>query len=149
MINQRHISVASCCCCFFSFYSPPPFLKNMLQTKRIELGPKDSGNEPYFHQRACYLMLKKKLWKTSASCSKGNKRMYCCYLVITRRGFSGGASGKELSPPNAGGGGLIPGLGRSPGGGHGNPLQYSCWRIPWTEEPGGLQSVGSQRVGHD
>ena len=53
------------------------------------------------------------------------------------------------SPPIAGGGGLIPGLGRSPGGGHGNPLQYSCWRIPWTEEPGGLQSVGSQTVGHD
>ena len=26
-----------------------------------------------------------------------------------------------------------------PGGGLGNPLQYSCWRIPWTEEPGGLQ----------
>ena len=39
---------------------------------------------------------------------------------------------------------LIPGLGRSPGGGHGNPLQDSCWRIPWTEEPGGLQSMGSQ-----
>ena len=32
----------------------------------------------------------------------------------------------------------IPGLGRSLGGGHGNPLQYSCWRIPWTEESGGL-----------
>ena len=43
----------------------------------------------------------------------------------------------------------IPGLGRSPGGGHGNPLQYSCLRIPWTEEPGGLQSIGSHRVGHD
>ena len=28
----------------------------------------------------------------------------------------------------------IPGLERSPGGGHGNPLQYSWWRIPWTEE---------------
>ena len=40
--------------------------------------------------------------------------------------------------------GLIPGLGRSPGGGHGNPLQYSCWEIPWTEEPGGLQSMGLQ-----
>ena len=40
--------------------------------------------------------------------------------------------------------GLIPGWGRSPGEGHGNPLQYS----PWTEEPGGLQSMGSQRVGH-
>ena len=24
-----------------------------------------------------------------------------------------------------------------------------AWRIPWTEEPGGLQSVGSQKVGHD
>ena len=31
--------------------------------------------------------------------------------------------------------GLIPGLGRSPGGGHGNPFQYSCLEIPWTEEP--------------
>ena len=30
-----------------------------------------------------------------------------------------------------------------------NPLQYSCWRIPWTEEPGGLESMGSHRVGHD
>ena len=43
----------------------------------------------------------------------------------------------------------VPGSGRSPGGGPGNPLQYSCWRIPWTEEPDGLQSLGSQRVGHD
>ena len=40
----------------------------------------------------------------------------------------------------------IPGLGRSPGEGNGNPLQYSCWRITWTEEPGGLQSMGSQKV---
>ena len=42
--------------------------------------------------------------------------------------------------------GLNPGSGRSPEGGHGNLLQYSCWRIPWTEEPGRLQSIGSQRV---
>ena len=50
-------------------------------------------------------------------------------------------------PANAGDkrdAGLIPGSGRSPGGGHGNPLQYSCLKIPWTEEPGGLQSMGSQ-----
>ena len=33
---------------------------------------------------------------------------------------------------------LIPGLGRSPRGGNGNPLQYFAWKIPWTEEPGGL-----------
>ena len=44
---------------------------------------------------------------------------------------------------------LIPGLGRLPRGGHSNPLQYSCLKIPWTEKPGGLQSMGSQRVGHD
>jgi len=35
--------------------------------------------------------------------------------------------------------GLIPGSGRSPGVGNGNPLQYSYLKIPWTEEPGGLQ----------
>ena len=45
--------------------------------------------------------------------------------------------------------GLIPGSGRSPGGGHGNPLPYSAWRIPWIEEPGGLQSIGSHRIGYD
>ena len=36
-----------------------------------------------------------------------------------------------------------------PGEGNDNPLQYSCWKIPWTEEPGRLQSMGSQRIGHD
>ena len=42
--------------------------------------------------------------------------------------------------------GLIPGSGRSPGGGHGNHSSVLAWRIPWTEEPGGLQSMGLQRV---
>ena len=58
----------------------------------------------------------------------------------------GGASGK--GPPASAGDtrdmGLIPGSGRSPGEGHGNPLQYS-----YLEEPGRLQSIGSHRVGHD
>ena len=45
--------------------------------------------------------------------------------------------------------GSIPGLERSPGKGNGYPLQYSCWETPWTEEPGGLHSMGSQRVRHD
>ena len=45
--------------------------------------------------------------------------------------------------------GLIPGLGRSPGGGNGNPLQYSCLENPMDGEPGGLQSIGLQRVGHN
>ena len=55
--------------------------------------------------------------------------------------------GKNV-PVNAGDVGLIPGLGRSPGGENSNPLQYSCLENPWTEEPGRLQSIGSQRVGH-
>ena len=45
--------------------------------------------------------------------------------------------------------GSIAGSERSTGEGNGNPLQYSCLKIPWTEELGGLQSMGSQRVGHD
>ena len=40
--------------------------------------------------------------------------------------------------------GLIPGSGRSPGGGHGNPLHYSCLENPMDREDRGLQSIGSQ-----
>ena len=64
------------------------------------------------------------------------------------KGFPGGSDSKEF-PCSAGDLGLIPELGRPPGGGPGNALQYSCLRIPWKEEPGGLQDMGSQRVGHD
>ena len=35
------------------------------------------------------------------------------------------------------------------GEGNGNPLQYSAWRIPGMEQPAGLPSMGSHRVGHD
>ena len=45
-------------------------------------------------------------------------------------------------PANAGDTGSVPGSGRSPGGGHGNPLQYFGLGNPWTEEPEGLQSMG-------
>ena len=44
---------------------------------------------------------------------------------MTLKGFPGGSDGKE-STCNAGDLGLIPGLGRAPGEGNGNPLQYSC-----------------------
>ena len=52
-------------------------------------------------------------------------------------GFPADSLVKNL-PVSAGDSGLIPGSGRSPGEGNGSPLQYSCWRIPWTEEPGGV-----------
>ena len=47
-------------------------------------------------------------------------------------------------PASVGDAGLISGSGRSPGEGNGNPLQFSCWKILWTEKPGGLQSTGLQ-----
>ena len=80
-------------------------------------------------------------------------------MVTSDDGFPGSSDGKE-SACNAGDSGLIPWSGRSPrspGEGNVYPLQYSClekgmstyssilaWRIPWTEEPGRLQSMGSQ-----
>ena len=54
-------------------------------------------------------------------------------------------SGKE-SACNAGDIGSNAGSGWSSGEGNGNPLQYSCLGNPWTEEPGGLQSMESQKV---
>ena len=63
-------------------------------------------------------------------------------------GFPGGSYGKE-SASNAGEPCSIPGSGISPGEGSGYPLKYLAWRIPWTEEPGRLQSIGLQRGGDD
>ena len=63
-------------------------------------------------------------------------------------GFPGGSDSKE-SAWNAGDLGSFPGLGRSPVEGNGYHSSILALRIPWTEEPGGLQSMDSQRVGHD
>lgn len=52
-------------------------------------------------------------------------------------------------PDDAGDSGLIPGSGRSPRVGKGNPLQHSCLESSMAEESDGLQSMGSQRIGHD
>ena len=57
-------------------------------------------------------------------------------------GFPGGSEVK-VSACHAGD------LGSIPGEGNGNPLQYSFLENPMDEEPGGLQSMGSQRVGCD
>ena len=63
-------------------------------------------------------------------------------------GFPGGsevkASARDVGDP-----GSIPGLGRSPGEEMATRSSILAWRIPWTEEPGRLQSTGSKRVGHD
>ena len=62
--------------------------------------------------------------------------------------FSGGSYGKE-SACNAGDLGLIPGSGRSLEKGMATHSSILAWRIPWTEEPGGLQCIGSQTGGHN
>ena len=51
------------------------------------------------------------------------------HLYLSLWGFSGGSAVKNL-PVSAGDSGSIPGLGRSPRGGNGKPLQYSCLRNP-------------------
>ena len=63
-------------------------------------------------------------------------------LNLCLKDFPGGSDGKETAC-TVGDMGLIPGLGRSPGEGniHSSIL---AWRIPWTEETGRLQSVGSE-----
>ena len=60
-------------------------------------------------------------------------------------GLSGSPDDKQ-SACNAGDLGLAPGSGKSAGEGNGSLF---AWRIPWTEKPGGLQSMGLQRAGHD
>ena len=66
-------------------------------------------------------------------------------------GFLGGSEVKN-PPANVGNTrdtSSIPGSRRCPAVGNGNPFQHYCLEIPWTEEPGGLQPMRSQRVRHD
>ena len=65
--------------------------------------------------------------------------------ILILMGFPGGSAGKE-STSNAEDLGSIPGLERFPGGGHGNPLRYSCLGSPMGRGAW-LWSIGSQRVG--
>ena len=56
-----------------------------------------------------------------------------------------GGSVVNNTPANAGDAGSISGLGRSPGEGDGTYSSTLAWEIPWTEEPGGLQSMELQK----
>ena len=62
--------------------------------------------------------------------------------------FPGGSDGKE-SACNAGDPGLIPGSGRSLEKEMATHSSTLAWKIPWTEEPGRLQSMGLQKDGHN
>ena len=78
--------------------------------------------------------------------NENSSKVHTLWLVDTSWGFPGGSDGKE-SACSAGDLVSIPRLRRSPGEGNGYRLQYFAWEISWTEEPGRLQSMRSQRVG--
>ena len=89
----------------------------------------------------------------------------CDYFCFANKSSSvrfgpggGGVGGCQVAlaiknlPANAGDlrdSGSIPGLGRSPRGGYGSPLQYSCLEHPMDRGAGRLQSIGLHRDGHD
>ena len=77
-------------------------------------------------------------------CRYSGRDIYRYILIVL--GFPGGLDGEE-SACNAGDLDLNPGLGRSPGEGNGNPLQYSCLEIPMDRSLAG--SMESQRVRQD
>ena len=71
--------------------------------------------------------------------------------ITLNHGLPRWLSGKESTcyAGAAGDVGLIPGSGRCLEGGHGTHSIILAWRIPWTEEPGMLESMGLQRIRHD
>ena len=100
------------------------------------------------HLRACYFL---GTWGVDGSEQMGSH----FWTGSEFGGFPGGTSGKRKKKnPLANVGdlrntGSISVMGKSPGGGNGNQLQYSSLENAMAEEPGGLQSTASQRVGHN
>ena len=76
-------------------------------------------------------------------------RLNDLYLVLT--GFPGGSAplrwlSRQSLPAMRGA--RVQSVGKSPGKRNGSPFQYLAWGVPWTEETGGLQSMGSHTVRH-
>ena len=101
--------------------------------RNLVFGCKDSGSQafPFKNHKSPQLIL------------SGKSR-----TLLSLWGLPGDSDGKE-STCNEKDPGSVPELGRSPGEGNDYPLSILAWRIFWTEDPGGIQSMGSQRVGHD
>ena len=83
----------------------------------------DTGNV------GCYSLSSKADYTQNSPFFRGHQSFSIKGLQLVEEGFPGGSDGKE-SVCNAGDLGLIPGLGRSLGGGHGNSLKYSCLKNP-------------------
>ena len=94
----------------------------------------------------------KSKWNFARTCTESVYQFgeYCRLNKSKSLGFPGGSVVKNL-PAKARDVGSIPGMGRSPRKGNDSLASSSilAWEIPWTEGPGGLQSMGSQRVRQD
>ena len=89
-----------------------------------------------------FLKSERKRWqKRGGIKTAASVRQKETYGPMATRGASGELSGKA-SACSAWDPGSISGSGRSPGGGYGNPLQYSCQKILWTKKAGGVLSYG-------
>ena len=118
-------------------------------------GDKAGGKAVFLHQEGGVHTEANQQSLSLISCSETSRRcskyLQTSSTVWEPNSFPGDISGKE---PAASAGDIreaapIPGLGRSPGGGHGHPLQYSFLESPTDRGAWGLQSMGSQRVRHD
>ena len=92
-------------------------------------------------------------WLTRVTSPRSSREVGWCVIynppdTDSIIGFPGGSDGK-VSACNEGDPGSTPGSERSPGEGSGNPLQYSCLENPMDRGAWYLQSMESQRVGHD
>ena len=90
------------------------------------------------------------LWEILSVCFSSTHLLVsriCCFPIYILH-FPGSSDGKE-STCNAGDLGSIPGLGRSPRGGHGNPFQYSCLEIPHGQRSLEGYSPWGHTVGHN
>ena len=83
-----------------------------------------------------------KCWHISLYYSNKKKHISCYHNPFYQKGFPGGSDGKE-SACNAGDQGSIPGLGRYPGEGNGNPLQYFCLKNSMDYSPWGHKELGT------
>ena len=145
-----------------TIFSPPRIpacdLRSTKKEKKKTINPKQKKWQSRNYMFSFFKKWKMKNSMTFLNCPNLSKLIHTtfsntrsqlkslCINLITIMGFPG-SSEVKASACNVGDLGSIPGSGRSPGEGNGNPLQYSCLENPM--EPGRLQSMGSQTVGYD
>ena len=97
------------------------------QQGRLGLDPMSQVSVLHYFISRAIKMLKSHILDLKKVLLDNKSKLWC--ISFFHLGSTGGSDGKE-STCNAGDLGLIPGLGKFPGGGNGNPLQYSCLETP-------------------